>query len=81
MALESWDQQYCIQELMQSIKANESSGIRDEISPVITFIVKSTPNLKTPPLYQSCQLAHSKHQVPIVNQPTKAQQAQEGAFS
>ncbi len=49
--------------------------------PVITPIFKSTPNLKTPPLCQSCQLACSKRRVPKVNQPMKAHQDQEGALS
>ncbi len=49
--------------------------------PVITPIFKSTPNLKTPPLCQSCQLAHSKRHVPKVHQPMKARQDREGAFS
>ncbi len=44
-------------------------------------IFTSTPNLKTPPLCQSCQLARSKHRVPKVNQPMKARQDQEGALS
>ncbi len=42
--------------------------------PLITPIFKSTPILKTPPLCQSCQLVHSKRNVPKVNQLTKAQQ-------
>ncbi len=48
---------------------------------VVTPIFKSTPNLKTPPLYQSCQLACSKRRVPKVNQSTKAQHDCEGALS
>ncbi len=66
---------------MQPIKAYESSGICHEMPPVITPIFKSTPNLKTPPLCQSCQLACSKCHVPKVNQPTKAQQDLEGVLS
>ncbi len=49
--------------------------------PVITPIFQSTPNIKTPLLCQSCQLARSKRRVPKVNQPMKAQQDQEGALS
>ncbi len=49
--------------------------------PVINPIFKSTPNLKTPPLCQSCQLACFKRHVPKVKQPTKAHQDQEGALS
>ncbi len=72
---------YHIQEIMQPIKAHESSGVHHEMPPVITPIFKSTPNLKTPPLCQYCQLMSSKCHVPKVNQPTKAQQDQEGAQS
>ncbi len=63
---------YRIQELMRPIKAHESSGVCHEMPPVINPIFKSTPNLKTPPLCQSCQLACSKRRVPKVNQPMKA---------
>ncbi len=65
---------YRIQELMHPIKAHESSGVCHEMPPVITPIFKSTPNLKTPPLCQSCQLARSKCCVPTVNQPMNAPQ-------
>ncbi len=47
---------YQIQELICSIKAHESSGVCHEMPSVITPIFKSTPNLKTPHLCQSCQL-------------------------
>ncbi len=53
---------YCIQELMQSIQAHESSGIYHEINPVVP-IFKSAPNLKIHPPCQSCQLAHSCQKV------------------
>ena len=72
---------YRIQELMRPIKAHESSGVCHEMPPVINPIFKSTPNLKTPPLCQSCQLARSKRRVPKVNQPMKACQDREGALS
>ncbi len=49
-----------IQEVMQPIKAYESSGVCHEMPHVITPIFKSTANLKTPPLCQSCQLSGSK---------------------
>ncbi len=58
---------HCIQELMQSNEAHESSGICHEMPPIITHIFKSTPNLKTPHLCQS--YACSKHRMPKVNQP------------
>ncbi len=57
---------YCTQELMQPVKAQESSCKCHEMPPLF----KSTPNLKTPPLFQSCQLVCSKCCVPKVNQPT-----------
>ncbi len=69
---------YHIQKLMQPIKAHESSGVCDEMPPVLTPIFKSTPNLKTSLLCQSCQLAHSKPHMPKVMQLTKAQQEQVG---
>ncbi len=47
---------YQIQELMRPVKAHESSGVCHEMPPVITPIFKSTPNLKIPPLCQSCQM-------------------------
>ncbi len=70
---------YQIQELMQPIKAHESSFVCHDMSCLITSIFKSTSNLKSPPICQSCQLACSKHKVPKVNQPTKAKQDQDEA--
>ncbi len=40
---------YYIQELMHPIKACNSSGVCNEMPPVITLIFKSNPNLNTPP--------------------------------
>ncbi len=55
--LESLDiSMYWIQELMQLVAADEISGICHEMPLVIIPILKSTPNFKTPPLCQSCQL-------------------------
>ncbi len=72
---------YHIHKVMQPIKAHECSGICHEMPPVINPIFKSTPNLKTPPHFQSYQLACSKRHVVKVNQPTKSQQDQQGALS
>ncbi len=72
---------YQIQELMQPIKAPEYLGICHEMPNVIIPIFKSTPDLKTPPRCQSCQLACSKCQVPKVNQQDKACQDCKGALS
>ncbi len=72
---------YRIQELRQPVKSHESSGICHEMPSVITPIFKSTQNLKTPPLCQSCQLVCSIYHVPKFNQPIKACQDQEGALS
>ncbi len=66
---------------MQPIKAHESSGVCHEISHVITPVFKSTPNINTPTLCQSCQKACSKRQAPKVNQPMKAWQDEEGVLS
>ncbi len=63
---------YWIQELMHPIKAHEFFGVCHEMPPVITPIFKSTPSLKKPLLCHYCQLTCSKHQVPKVNQQTKA---------
>ncbi len=60
---------YHIQDLIQPIIAHESSGICQEMHPVVPPIVNSTPNRKTSSLCQSCQLVHSKFQAPKVNQP------------
>ncbi len=68
---------YHIQELMKSIEVHESSGICDEMPPIITPIFKSTTNLNKHSLRQSCQLALSKCHVPKVNQLTKAPKFQE----
>ena len=65
---------------MQPIKVHETLGVCHEMPPVMISIFKSTPNLKTTPLCQSCQLACSKRQVPKVNQPMKTCQDQEGAL-
>ncbi len=66
---------------MQHIKAHESSGVHHDLPPVIPLNFKSTLNLKTPSLCQSCQWACSMSCVPKVKQPTKAQQEQAGALS
>ncbi len=72
---------YCIQELIQPIEAHESSGVCHEMPLVISPILKSTPNLKTVPLYQSCQWVCSNCHKPTDNQPTQAQQEQTGVLS
>ncbi len=59
---------------MWPIEEHESSGVCHEMPPDITPIFKYIPNLKTPALCQSCQLACSKHLVPQVKQLTKAEQ-------
>ncbi len=57
---------------MGPIEACEFSGVCHEMLPVITPIFKSTPNLRTTPLFQSSQLSNcGMHKI---KQPTKTQQ-------
>ncbi len=55
---------YQIQKLMKPIDVHESSDVCLKINPIITPIFRSTPNLKTSPLCQSCWLACSKCHLP-----------------
>ncbi len=56
--LQAWNQNVLYDiELVQPITANGHDDVCHKIALVITPIFKSTPNLKTRPLCQSCQLA------------------------
>ncbi len=59
---------YCIHELMRPIKTHDYSGVCHEMPPVVTAIVRSLLNLKTPPLFLSCQLMRSMYCIPKVDQ-------------
>ncbi len=79
MALEASDQHLLYSRTHTTYQSSWIFRYCHEMPPVITPILKSILNLKTPPLYQSCELVCSKCRVSKVNPPTKAQQDWEGA--